>query len=135
MAMKRRPWAFIIIGSILAICAVVIPVAVVFTSKSESHPDPATKAASAASKAHKIGPNDLAPKPKWDFDVNKIVGINLGNWLVLERWMVEDWFVEKAGANSWDEWSFTIAQGDKAAQTLEVGALVLFSNLCPLLVS
>jgi hypothetical protein len=81
---KRRPWAFIIIGSILAICAVVIPVAVVFTSKSESHPDPASKAASAASKAHKIGPNDLAPKPKWDFDVNKIVGINLGNWLVLE---------------------------------------------------
>ncbi|OAV97192.1 hypothetical protein PTTG_05391 [Puccinia triticina 1-1 BBBD Race 1] len=119
MAIKRRPWAFIIIGSILAICAVVIPIAVVFTSKSESHPDPAAKGVSAASKAHKIGPNDLAPKPKWDFDVNKIVGINLGNWLILERWMAEDWFVQNAGPNSWDEWSFTIAKGDKAAQTLE----------------
>jgi hypothetical protein len=34
--------------------------------------------------------------------------------------MAEDWFVEKAGANSWDEWSFTIAQGDNAAKTLQV---------------
>ncbi|POW03680.1 hypothetical protein PSHT_11572 [Puccinia striiformis] len=116
---KRRPWAFIIIGLILALCAVVIPIAVVFTSKSDTHPNAATKAASAASKAHKIGPNDLTPKPKWDFDVNKIVGINLGNWLILERWMVEDWFVEKAGPNSWDEWSFTIAQGDNAAKLLD----------------
>ncbi|KAI7935511.1 hypothetical protein MJO28_016382 [Puccinia striiformis f. sp. tritici] len=33
--------------------------------------------------------------------------------------MVEDWFVEKAGPNSWDEWSFTIAQGDNAAKLLD----------------
>jgi len=117
---KRRPWAFITIGSILAILAVVIPVAVVFTSKPDgSHKDSQNKAASASSKAHKIGPNDLAPKPKWDFDSNKIIGMNFGNWLVLERWMAEDWFVEKAGPNSWDEWSFTRAQGDNAARTLD----------------
>ncbi|PLW43559.1 hypothetical protein PCANC_13258 [Puccinia coronata f. sp. avenae] len=92
---KRRPWAFITIGTLLAISS------------------------SASTKAHKTGPTDLAPKPKWDFDTNKIIGMNLGNWLVLERWMAEDWFVEKAGANSWDEWSFTIAQGDNAAKTLQ----------------
>ncbi|POW03696.1 hypothetical protein PSHT_11568 [Puccinia striiformis] len=27
--------------------------------------------------------------------------------------------VEKAGPNSWDEWSFTIAQGDNAAKLLD----------------
>ncbi|KAI7934989.1 hypothetical protein MJO29_016252 [Puccinia striiformis f. sp. tritici] len=40
--------------------------------------------------------------------------------------------VEKAGPNSWDEWSFTIAQGDNAAKLLDVGSRVqayAFSNL------
>ncbi|KAI7935505.1 hypothetical protein MJO28_016376 [Puccinia striiformis f. sp. tritici] len=32
--------------------------------------------------------------------------------------------VEKAGPNSWDEWSFTIAQGDNAAKLLDVGSRV-----------
>lgn len=115
---KRRPWAFIVIGSILAICAVTIPIVVVLTSRSHDHAV-ANNVSSASSSSRKRGPNDLAAKPKWNFDKDKIIGVNLGNWLVLERWMEEDWFVEKAGPNSWDEWTFTLAQGADAPRTLE----------------
>ncbi|MBW0477739.1 hypothetical protein O181_017454 [Austropuccinia psidii MF-1] len=67
----------------------------------------------------KRGLGYLPRKPKWDFDKDKIVGLSLGNWLVLERWMSEDWFTTGAGPNTWDEWGFSKALGPKARAVLE----------------
>ncbi len=64
---------------------------------------------------------NITQMPFWDFtDPNqKVIGVSLGNWLVLERWMDEDWFVAQAGGNAWDEWGFMQSVGDRAASILE----------------
>lgn len=46
-------------------------------------------------------------QPLWDWNVNVSIGVCLGNWLVLERWMNEDWFVGHAGEGAYDEWGFS----------------------------
>ena len=52
-------------------------------------------------------------------DAVRRLGISLGNWLVLERWMNEDWMVETAGTNNvWDEWTWTNAVGANASTAL-----------------
>lgn len=52
--------------------------------------------------------------PQWDWSVDKAIGICLGNWLVLERWMNEDWFVATGGPNVYDEYHFSLALGPTA---------------------
>lgn len=125
-AIKRKPWPFIIIALILATAAVVIPVGVVVSSKAGDAPSASitggkssSSSASSRNSPNKANRPNLAPKPKWNLNTNKMIGLNLGNWLILERWMREDWFVEKAGPNAWDEWSFTLAQGANASAVLE----------------
>lgn len=56
---------------------------------------------------------------KWNqTDPNsKIMGVSIGNWLVLERWLDEDWITGVAGDNVWDEWSFMNILGKTAAAT------------------
>ncbi|ORX63014.1 glycoside hydrolase [Hesseltinella vesiculosa] len=53
-------------------------------------------------------------KITWDFSTNKVWGANLGNWLILERWMGDDVFQE-AGSNAQDEWTFSAKVPDAAA--------------------
>lgn len=63
----------------------------------------------------------LPKLPFWDVSdpSNKIIGVSLGNWLVLERWMNEDWFVSHA-PNAEDEWTFVKSLGPvKAARVLD----------------
>lgn len=49
----------------------------------------------------------------------KIVGASLGNWLLIERWVDEDWFTQTGGDDAWDEYSFTKNLGpDKAKSAL-----------------
>ncbi|UZJ54291.1 hypothetical protein CBS101457_003611 [Exobasidium rhododendri] len=62
-------------------------------------------------------PAPIVALAKWNLtDPNtKMVGTSLGNWLVLERWMDEDWFVGVAGDDAWDEWSFTQSAGPTKA--------------------
>lgn len=60
------------------------------------------------------------PLPFWDASdpQNKIIGVSLGNWLTLERWMDEDWFTGWA-PNAQDEWTFINDLGkEKAAEVL-----------------
>lgn len=45
--------------------------------------------------------------PVWNWGTDKAIGICLGNWLTLERFMDEDWFVGLAGNDAQDEWTFT----------------------------
>lgn len=63
----------------------------------------------------------ITPLPKWNMtDPNsKIYGVSIGNWLVLERWLMEDWFTATAGDNAWDEWSFTESLGTGALPALQ----------------
>ncbi|CAH7689154.1 glycoside hydrolase superfamily [Phakopsora pachyrhizi] len=124
---RKRPWIFIVISVVLAVCAIVIPISVVVTSRHGSSSDANLADIKSAKKSNRtehrggssVGPDGLAAKPKWNFSKDKMIGLSLGNWLVLERWMNEDWFVDKAGPNSWDEWSFTMAQGSNATNALE----------------
>ncbi|KAH8922501.1 glycoside hydrolase family 5 protein [Atractiella rhizophila] len=46
----------------------------------------------------------VTPVTRWDFSTNK-----------MKRWMNEDWIIEKAGADAWDEWTFTSILGKDAA--------------------
>ncbi|KAL9940252.1 hypothetical protein V8E36_000957 [Tilletia maclaganii] len=55
--------------------------------------------------------NEPAPAPivalqAWDWTDprQKVMGVSLGNYLCLERWLDEDWFRSVAGPDSWDEW-------------------------------
>lgn len=59
----------------------------------------------------------ITPLAKWNLtDVNtKMYGASLGSWLVLERWMNEDWMVQTAGADAWDEWTFIENLGNEKA--------------------
>ncbi|KAI8099980.1 glycoside hydrolase superfamily [Halteromyces radiatus] len=42
----------------------------------------------------------------WNYWQNKAWGPNLGNWLILERWMGSEVF-DQAGSNAQDEWTFS----------------------------
>lgn len=49
-------------------------------------------------------------------------GMNLGNWLLLEKWMSNTWFNEACGNESaTDQWSFlqSIDDEDKAKEVLQ----------------
>lgn len=63
----------------------------------------------------------ITPFQKWSWtDVNtKAYGVSVGSWLVLERWLIEDWMVQEGGADAWDEWTFTENLGSKAASVLQ----------------
>jgi len=45
-------------------------------------------------------------------------GVSLGNWLVLERWMDEEWFVSTSNEQAEDEWTWSEIQGDNKNATL-----------------
>lgn len=42
-------------------------------------------------------PARTTARPVWNWGTDKAIGICLGNWLTLERFMDEDWFVGLAG--------------------------------------
>ncbi|GAA5961798.1 hypothetical protein JCM21900_003312 [Sporobolomyces salmonicolor] len=62
----------------------------------------------------------------WTWGQNKSIGMCLGSWLILEKWMVPDWFNETvnavqpgAGVTTLDEWTFCEVLGqDKCEQAL-----------------
>ncbi|WFD27815.1 hypothetical protein MNAN1_002820 [Malassezia nana] len=62
----------------------------------------------------------LAELPKWDWlsPTKKVFGVNVGGWLVLERWMYEDWMVQVGGPNAWDEYRMSQQLGDRIADVL-----------------
>ncbi|GAA6016346.1 hypothetical protein JCM11491_006826 [Sporobolomyces phaffii] len=64
--------------------------------------------------------------PSFDWGRNKSIGMCLGSWLILEKWMVPDWFNEtvnavqpNSGSTTLDEWSFCSLLGqDKCEEAL-----------------
>lgn len=77
-------------------------------TSTSSAPAPASTTVTALAKWNMTDPN------------SKILGVSIGNWLVLERWLDEDWITGIAGDNVWDEWSFMNLLGkDAAAAALE----------------
>ncbi|GAA6003866.1 hypothetical protein JCM10207_006441 [Rhodosporidiobolus poonsookiae] len=83
--------------------------------------------ASASSTAEPAGPLiNIVDLPAWNWGQNKSIGMCLGSWLILEKWMLPDWFNETvnavqdgAGATALDEWSFCEVLGqDRAKEAL-----------------
>ncbi|CDR45229.1 hypothetical protein NBRC10512_002929 [Rhodotorula toruloides] len=61
--------------------------------------------------------------PPWSWGQNKSIGMCLGNWLILEKWMAPDWFNNTvnavkpgAGATTMDEWGFCQVLGQDGAK-------------------
>jgi len=65
-------------------------------------------------------PAQLVDLPKWDWlsPSKKAFGVNLGGWLMLERWMYEDWMVKVGGPNAWDELRMSQRLGDRMVDVL-----------------
>ena len=57
-----------------------------------------------------------APAKTSDSDFSKIRGVNLGAWLVLERWMTPDTY---RGTDAQDEYNLCLMLGDKARSRLD----------------
>ncbi|GAA5894432.1 hypothetical protein JCM6882_004819 [Rhodosporidiobolus microsporus] len=65
--------------------------------------------------------------PPWNWGQNKSIGMCFGSWLILEKWMLPDWYNETvnavqegSGATALDEWSFCEILGqDRAKAALE----------------
>ncbi|KAI8457963.1 glycoside hydrolase superfamily [Phakopsora pachyrhizi] len=57
----------------------------------------------------------------WDYSKNRILGVNLGGWLVLEPFIVPSIFEPFADSSNpaVDEWTLCESLGSKAAETLE----------------
>lgn len=62
----------------------------------------------------------ITPFQQWSWtDTNtKAFGVSLGSWLVLERWLLEDWMVQEGGPNAWDEYRFTQNLGSSNASSI-----------------
>ncbi|GAA6064089.1 hypothetical protein JCM10212_003447 [Sporobolomyces blumeae] len=61
--------------------------------------------------------------PTWNWAQNKSIGMCLGSWLILEKWMIPDWFNETvnavepgSGATTLDEWSFCSVLGQEKCE-------------------
>ncbi|KAM0756218.1 glycoside hydrolase [Meredithblackwellia eburnea MCA 4105] len=78
-----------------------------------------SSAPSASASAITGGNVTIAPLKAWDWSTDKAIGMCLGNWLVLERWMDEDWFIGLAGEDAWDEWDFSQNLGANATAALQ----------------
>ncbi|KAI5478320.1 Glycoside hydrolase, family 5 [Pseudohyphozyma bogoriensis] len=88
------------------------------SSKTGTATGTATSSASTALASNEVLVG-VKPLTAWDWSADKAIGMCLGNWLLLERWMNEDWFTQTAGEDAWDEWDFSQVLGDKAVSTLQ----------------
>ncbi|KAK0552165.1 hypothetical protein OC846_003016 [Tilletia horrida] len=64
----------------------------------------------------------ITPLPAWNWTDprQKVMGVSLGNYLAIERWLDEDWFRSVAGEDSWDEWDLHKNLGpQKAVEVLQ----------------
>lgn len=85
------------------------------SSASASSRSSAASATSTAPAAPKITP---FPTYSWTDTNTKAFGVSLGSWLVIERWQLEDWFVQQGGPNAWDEWDLSQILGNNLASVL-----------------
>ncbi|KAH9464928.1 hypothetical protein MJO29_001403 [Puccinia striiformis f. sp. tritici] len=65
--------------------------------------------------------NQPALNERWDYSVNKIIGVNLGGWLVIEPFIAPglfDPYVQEQNPPS-DEWELSLRLGNSMAKTIE----------------
>lgn len=125
----RNKWA-LIAAAVVAAAAVVGLAVGLGVGLGGHHNNNTTSSSSSSASGHGKGsshgldssgndPNKITPLPFWDWadSSKKALGVSLGGWLVLERWINEDWFTRYA-PDDYDEWHFTQTLGSKAAQVL-----------------
>ncbi|GAA6046950.1 hypothetical protein JCM3770_003446 [Rhodotorula araucariae] len=102
------------------------------SSKSSSAASSTTKtststSSSASASATAAGPLvNIVDLPAWNWGQNKSIGVCGGSWLILEKWMLPDWFNETvnavspgAGATVMDEWGLCETLGqDRCREAL-----------------
>ncbi|GAA5897167.1 uncharacterized protein JCM6883_006602 [Sporobolomyces salmoneus] len=61
--------------------------------------------------------------PAWSWSSDKALGMCLGSWLILEKWMIPDWFnstvnavVPNSGPTTLDEWTFCSVLGQEKCE-------------------
>ncbi|KAE8228206.1 hypothetical protein CF326_g6872 [Tilletia indica] len=127
---KRKPWtmAILLLLLIAAIGGGIGAWKAVSGSKSESTVGGSSLSDSKNSPGTGTSGNGAAPAPtptitplaryNWRDPNNVAYGINLGNYLVLERWLDEDWFTSLC-ADCLDEWNWSAHLGNQAIPTLQ----------------
>ncbi|KDE09516.1 hypothetical protein MVLG_00414 [Microbotryum lychnidis-dioicae p1A1 Lamole] len=81
------------------------------TSGTSSSPSGTSSSAPSPTPTKVTGQYTVTNRAAWDWSQDKSIGMCLGNWLILERWMNEDWFVQVAGNSSLDEWTLSQVLG------------------------
>ncbi|CAD6892141.1 unnamed protein product [Tilletia laevis] len=128
---KRKPWLIAVLA-LLAIAAIGGGIAA-WKILSHSKMDSDKGVGNNASANEDTKPNSgtssgdnatvtpvITPLARYDWrDPNNVAyGINLGNWLVLERWLDEDWFTGLC-PDCEDEWNWSAHLGNNAVSTLQ----------------
>ncbi|KAK0519096.1 hypothetical protein OC835_007645 [Tilletia horrida] len=107
---QRRPW-FIRLFLLLVVCAIaggVVAAIKIIQMNRNKRPNLAPTGGSIVTYF------DL-PKWNWTSPTSRAFGVNLGNWLVLERWLDEDAFVAMCGSAAFDEYHCTKTLGTDAS--------------------
>ncbi|KAK0545423.1 hypothetical protein OC846_005683 [Tilletia horrida] len=117
---QRHPW-WIRILIILALCAIAgtaVAVAEVFMHK---HSSQKASTSSLNGKGPTSANVTYSKLPAWDWSdpSNRVYGVNLGTWLLLERWLNEDAFVAMCGPGAFDEFHCTQTLGANAVSALQ----------------
>ncbi|SCV71498.1 BQ2448_3086 [Microbotryum intermedium] len=89
------------------------------TSGTSSSPSRTSSSTPSATPTTVPGQYTVTNRPAWDWSQDKSIGMCLGNWLILERWMNEDWFIQVAGNSSLDEWTLSQVLGDKLPSVMQ----------------
>lgn len=116
----RHKWA-LILALIVAIIVIALAVGLGAGLGTRNNNNASSSASKPPSHPKPSGPEKLDALPPWNWTStnNKVYGANIGGWLLLERWMYEDWMVNVGGPDAWDEWTFSEKLGDKAHDVLQ----------------
>ncbi|GAA5969427.1 hypothetical protein JCM11641_008113 [Rhodosporidiobolus odoratus] len=136
---KRSPWLWIIGAAVLIIVILGAVLGGVLGSRAANNnsdnKNNNAQSESGSSSKDSEGGDSSEPKgktftvtdlPAWNWGQNKSIGMCLGSWLILEKWMLPDWFNEtvnavtpNSGETALDEWAFCNVLGqDKAKEAL-----------------
>lgn len=116
----RHKWA-LILALIVAIIVIGLAVGLGAGLGTRNNNTASSSASKPPSDPKSSGPDKLDALSPWNWTdtKNKVYGANIGGWLVLERWMYEDWMVDVGGPDAWDEWTFSEKLGDRATDALQ----------------
>lgn len=127
--MKRHPWLLVLLLVLLLLIGAGLGAGLgiglsqarkTAASHDAPHHDPKPGNNSSPLDSSGNDPTKITPLPVWDWSdpASKAYGVSLGNWLVHERWLDEDWWTAHA-PDAQDEWTFHATLGNNVTGVLE----------------